>query len=654
MVLRNKYKTAYITNIKVSNQIFPVLAAIWLSSQLIGCGKSDSPTIPPEDTNIETISEQGGEISLDNYNITFPENTFAEPTTVEIQRLEDILDIPENATQLADQVQITAPNLQLPVELNYQGESGSFARYTLEGWDKVLTVNNTALTDNFSDWSFFEWIFGSNCECDELEDPEITTQLDFIEHYVDFRCNQWATYNTFLRQYFVEGEGLTNQFMNANQEFITTIVDGLYELNATVAGITDFDPSFLSMLGSTLDIYNDTTTIFEDIQTSLDNLPGHLDRLVLGLISPQGVMARQLANNSSGSITRLMEKIYEEDYEYDYGPTVLPNALEFLNAQIPLLEEIILDTQIINSRSGDENPYGHSNLTRNYGWDPNISDITLAENIRSWAQADLAYVNSAIQTIEDILNPPSQEIVFVSERDGNKEIYTMRLDGSNQTRLTNNGFSDESPIFAPDGRIIFSSNQEGLTQYHLYVMDSDGNNRERLLGMEGRHPTTSPSGTLAFSNNSDIYVWDGVEVTQLTQDSGSNSYPSFSPDGTRLAFISDRNGNPDVFTMDLDGSNQTPMTDNTFTDSFPTWYSNTEVAYSSYRGNYDIYKTDGTQEIPMLATLASEYLCDCSSGTLLYSKPTVDGEIDIFRINGNNEARLTNTTGRDVDASFKN
>ena len=108
--------------------------------------------------------------------------------------------------------------------------------------------------------------------------------------------------------------------------------------------------------------------------------------------------------------------------------------------------------------------------------------------------------------------------------------------------------------------------------------------------------------------------------------------------------------------MSINGENQTPMTHNTSTDSNPVWCSNTEVIYSSYHGNGDIYKTDGTTETPILTSLPSLNFWDCTlSGKMLYSKFTVDGEIEIFRINleGSDEARLTHSRGRDDQSSFR-
>ena len=70
-------------------------------------------------------------------------------------------------------------------------------------------------------------------------------------------------------------------------------------------------------------------------------------------------------------------------------------------------------------------------------------------------------------------SPDGGSIVFVSDRDGNFEIYVMNADGSNQRRLTNNPAEDIAPSWSPDGRYIaFASNRGG--SYQIYLMDAAG------------------------------------------------------------------------------------------------------------------------------------------------------------------------------------
>ena len=76
-------------------------------------------------------------------------------------------------------------------------------------------------------------------------------------------------------------------------------------------------------------------------------------------------------------------------------------------------------------------------------------------------------------------SPDGSRIAFVSDRDGNKEIYVMDTDGQNPTNLTNNDSDDWNAVWSPNGRrIAFISNRDG--NWQIYVMDADGSNPTRF------------------------------------------------------------------------------------------------------------------------------------------------------------------------------
>lgn len=83
----------------------------------------------------------------------------------------------------------------------------------------------------------------------------------------------------------------------------------------------------------------------------------------------------------------------------------------------------------------------------------------------------------------------------------------------------------------------------------------------------------------------------GGAVTALTSNSADDRTPTYSPDGTRIAFVSLRDGNEEIYVMNADGSGQTRLTDNPLPDRDPTWSPGGErIAFSSYRNaNIDIY-----------------------------------------------------------------
>ncbi len=179
----------------------------------------------------------------------------------------------------------------------------------------------------------------------------------------------------------------------------------------------------------------------------------------------------------------------------------------------------------------------------------------------------------------DVVRQNSGKIAFMSDRDGNVEIYVMNADGSGQKNLTNNPAIDKNPAWSPDGKkIAFDSYRDG--NQDIYVMNADGSGQKNLTNdlINGGYPAWSPDGKkIAFDSyrdgNWEIYVMnaDGSGQKRLTNNPADDNFPSWSPDGKKIAFMSDRDGNLEIIVMNADGSGLENLTNNPADDGYPSW-----------------------------------------------------------------------------------
>jgi Tol biopolymer transport system component len=175
---------------------------------------------------------------------------------------------------------------------------------------------------------------------------------------------------------------------------------------------------------------------------------------------------------------------------------------------------------------------------------------------------------------EATVSPDGRWIVFTSTRSGDIEIWKMRRDGSDVTQLTDEPGYDGGPFFSPDGkRICYRASRPApgkeLDDYRrllgkdlirpstleIYWMDADGSDKTRVTdnGAANFAPYFTPDGKrIIFASNQgdprgrnfDLYLvhLDGTGMEQVTFCSSFDSFPMFSPDGKRIAFASNRNG----------------------------------------------------------------------------------------------------------------
>jgi TolB protein len=201
--------------------------------------------------------------------------------------------------------------------------------------------------------------------------------------------------------------------------------------------------------------------------------------------------------------------------------------------------------------------------------------------------------------------PGHERITYISFRPGNWDIYYFDRSSGTPRRLTDYLGLDYDATFSPDGRyVVFCSERVGNAD--LYVIDLKNGGSPRLLidseAMEDQASISPDNKTIAFvstrDGNAEIFAipfrpsqTQTMEAAvNLTRDPGGDFRPTFSPDGKKIAFSTDRDtpptGDPagrdregEIYVMDSDGKNVHRLTHSPNWDGSPAWSLDGQIIY---------------------------------------------------------------------------
>ncbi|MFN8459398.1 MAG: hypothetical protein U0401_32905 [Anaerolineae bacterium] len=252
---------------------------------------------------------------------------------------------------------------------------------------------------------------------------------------------------------------------------------------------------------------------------------------------------------------------------------------------------------------------------------PGQSPATLSPPIPTNTSLPTPTITNTPLPTPTVTNTPSPtpiegHIAFRSNRNKTWDIFAVNSDGSNLVDMSNHSGKNWDFTWSSDGKrlaFISSRNDSDPVECNMwctteiYTINADGTGLKRLTNVSAmnRSPAWSPDGTrIAFGSSRDegnpsgcpfncnfeIYVMnaDGSDQRRLTNNPQVDNWPVWSPDGTRIAFTSYRDGNAEIYIMNADGSNPTRLTNNPASDFWPMWSPDgTRIAFVTDRNHPD-------------------------------------------------------------------
>ena len=271
----------------------------------------------------------------------------------------------------------------------------------------------------------------------------------------------------------------------------------------------------------------------------------------------------------------------------------------------------------------------------------------------------------------------SKQLLFISDRDGNREIYSMQLEwldgytqwrGNNLINLTLSQENEWTPSFSPiDNKIIFTTYFPENDNYDIFIMNNDGTAKENLTNTDTyeKFPQFSPDGSFIIyqgwnKGKMDIFFLGLLDknIINVSRNAKSNDIishgNSFSPDGETIVFTSERDGNRNIYTSKLNGEDLEQLTSHQSNDYEPVFSPDGEtIVFTSERdGNKEIYMFDLTNK--SVKNLTNNSGDDWNPRFYRDSQKIIfqssrDGNWEIYSMNknGKNQKNLTNHPSTD-------
>ena len=257
-------------------------------------------------------------------------------------------------------------------------------------------------------------------------------------------------------------------------------------------------------------------------------------------------------------------------------------------------------------------------------------------------------------------------IVFVSNKTSCKEIYECDFDGQGLEQLTNSHSITLTPALSPNGRHLaytdFTSGRPALSIKNLEEKKTTVASKSGVSIAPSWRNNNEVATTLSFEGDQNIYLVNpnGSVSRRVTNSRSIDVSPTFSSDGSRMAFVSSRNGAPQIFIQDIQSGAVKRLTFNGKYNTQPAWSpAGNRIAYSTMqsKGETDLFviNADGTglQQLTRKSG-ENEHPSWSPDGGMIVFSSSRQGKKKLFVMDstGENQRRLLQGEGEEMQPSW--
>lgn len=220
-----------------------------------------------------------------------------------------------------------------------------------------------------------------------------------------------------------------------------------------------------------------------------------------------------------------------------------------------------------------------------------LSFLVLVPSLALGQQPNPPVTNGGLPAV----SPRGDVIAFISNRDGNYDVYITTPDGTNNLRITNTPVPESAPVWTADGRLVFATWADNKSTVYAA---SEHNPTPSVIGTtSGRQPSISPDGKKLLYSKGQFpslqiteSALDGSNERELTKTPSAQFNGGYSPDQKLIAFARmDSTRQLQVWVMNADGSGERQLTKFKAEDGSPQWpaWSPDGASLAIQSGKYD-------------------------------------------------------------------